>query len=221
MKLKSLLLRSAGSVVLALAATHSWAGPTSLVKLTGQVGFSCGTGNGGFERNCAEGEHVERGGFSLIYDPSVLDTDPGANKGLFQGAIKSFSMTVSQVNRPDLSFSLVGPGDFYRDSDGMGTDWMTWKMTLAETNGVVQPSAFSFGMVPLWSEDPNEIPSIDFWSAVIGLGAGGAGVHETDWLYGGSLNAEIIPSPVPAPGSLWLMLIGAGGVLAQRLRRRK
>ncbi|MEW6762002.1 MAG: hypothetical protein AB1437_14370 [Pseudomonadota bacterium] len=222
MRLRSFFIRSAGSVILALAAAQSWAGHMGLIKLTGQVGFSCWTGNGGFEQSCPTGDHVEKGTFSLIYDPSITDTDAGTNSGLFRGAITSFVMTVSQVNRPELRFSLVGRGDFRRefDADGMGQDWMSWKMMLDEEHGAVERSLFSFDMVPQTWEDPNGMPSTDFWSAVTGLGAGGAGVHETDWLYGGSLNVEVIPSPVPVPGSRWLMLIGAGGVLAQRLRRR-
>jgi hypothetical protein len=221
-RLKSLFFRSAGSVILALAAAQSWAGPMGLIKLTGQVGFSCGTGTGGFEQYCPTGDHVERGTFSLIYDPSIPDTDPGANSGLFQGAITSFVMTVSQVNRPELRFSLVGRGDFHRQFgvDGTGPDWMSWNMMLDEENGAVERSLFSFGMFPQTWDDPNGMPSTDFWSAVTGLGAGGAGVHETDWLYGGSLRTEIVPNPVPVPGSPWLMLIGAGGVLVQRMRRR-
>ena len=221
MRLRSLFFRSAGSVILALAAAQSWAGPMGLIKLTGQVGFSCWTGNGGFEQSCPTADHVEKGTFSLIYDPSITDTDAGTNSGLFRGAITSFVMTVSQVNRPELRFSLVGTGDFHREfDDGMGQDWMSWKMMLDEENGAVERSLFSFDMVPQTWEDPNGMPSTDFWSAVTALGAGGAGVHETDWLYGGGLKAEIIPNPVPVPGSLWLMFIGAGGVLVQRMRRR-
>lgn len=216
-----MFFRSAGGVILALAAAHSWAGPMGLVKLTGQVGFSCFTGTGGFEQNCSASEHVERGSFSLVYDPSIRDTDPGSSSGLFRGAIKSFTMTVSQVNRPDLSFSLVESGDFYRDfdADGWGSDWLRWNMMLDEEHGVVGRSLFSFGMYQQAWGNPNEMPSIDFWSGVTGFVGGGAGVNETDWL-NSSLDVEIIPNPVPAPGSLWLMLIGAGGVLVQRLRRQ-
>lgn len=218
MNLKSALLRNIGGLVLAVAATQSWAGAVSIVGLSGEVGFSCGTGTGGFEQHCSEGENVERGGFHLEYAPLTRDMDSSDSIGFFKGAISSFSMTVSQINRPSLTFSLVGRGDIYRG--GMWPEWVTWSMILKEENHVVKPSRFSFNMYGKFWEDPNDMPTADFWSTVTGFVAEGAGVSETDWLNGG-LNVYGNPRPIPVPGSLWLLFIGSAGIFLRWGRLRK
>lgn len=217
MRLTSLLFRTMSGLILAVAAAHSWAGPIGLVQVTGEVGFSCTTGTGGFEKYC-EDHHIETGMLSLIYDPIIPDSDHSEHHGLFRGTIRSFEMTVSQVNRPDLSFSLAGRGDIYRGWDG---DWFTWTMTLKEANDVFAPSLFSFGMYLQGAGNPNEMPAADIWPLVTAFGGGGAGVNETDWLYSGNLSASTIPRPVPAPPSIWLLLIGTAGALLQRRHLRK
>jgi len=224
MRLKSLLLCHVVGVILAIVAPQSSAGPVGLVHITGEVGFSGTTGTGGFERCCEDDwNHVERGYFSLIYDPLVPDTHQDDNQGLFRGAIRSFEMSVSQVNRPDLAFSLFGRGDLKRSflfSDGHG-DWVTWEMTLEEKNGFIQPSTFSFNMYyHSVSPNPNEMPPIEFWYWVTGYVGGGAGVVETDWLNHPSIRVEIIPRPIPVPGTGWLLLIGTGMAFLQRARHK-
>lgn len=217
MKFRSLLSRNIGGLILSVAAAQSAAGPMELVELTGQVGFSCGTGTGGFEGHCRSGENIESGPFRLVYDPLIPDTDHGANSGLFRGAIRSFVMTVSQINRPALHFSLVGRGDLHRHFTG-GLDFVTWRMALEEENGIVGPSMFSFQLYQLTWGDPNRMPTIDFWPVATGLVADGGGVGETDWLYSGRITAQSVPRPVPAPPSLWLLLIGGAAALLQRRR---
>lgn len=221
MKLRSLLLRHIGGLILAVVAVQSWAGPVSLIELRGQVGFSCGSGSGGFEHQCFGGENIEMGPFSLMYDPSIPDTDPRPDKGLFEGAIKSFTMTVSQLNRPDLVFSLVGQGDFERSISPFSENWLFWRMTLAEQNNVIAPSEFLFGMFNQAAGDPNTMPGIDYWSSVAAAGVTGAGVSETDWLQSPSITVHTDPGLLPAPPSLWLLLIGAAGAALQRGRLRK
>lgn len=214
---ESSFFRSVSAVILAVSATQSWARPIDLIELTGQVGFSCSTGTGGFENYCFKGENVERGAFRLVYDPLIPDTDRSTNTGLFRGTIRSFEMTVSQVNRADLAFSLVGQGNFYRGS--LDPDWVTWSMILKEENDVIETSWFSFGMYNHSAgHNPNEMPNIDFWShPLVGLVGGGAGVNETDWL-SSPISARTIPRPIPVPSSLWLLLIGAAGALVQQGR---
>lgn len=217
--MKSLLIRNLSALILALSTAQSWARPIDLIELTGQVGFSCYTGTGGFENYCSKGENVEKGNFRLVYDPLIPDTDHKMNAGLFRGTIRSFEMTVSQVNRADLAFSLVGRGNFSRGSSD--PDWLTWSMILKEESDVIKTSSFSFGMYN-WSasHNPNEMPTIDFWSpTLVGFGGGGAGVNETDWL-NSTISARTIPRPIPVPSSLWLLLIGAGA-LVQHGRMRK
>lgn len=217
--LKSLFRAITGLIILGAAAQCS-AGRMDTVWITGEVGFSCGTGTGGFEKYCSDGENIERGSFSLTYELSGRDSDLSEDRGFFRSAIKSFEMTVSQINRPHLYFSLVGHGDLQRS----GNDWVWWQMKLAEENGVVAPSSFMFGLYQLQLSNPNELPTSDFWSrGVVGLLGGGAGVSETDWLYPDSLRAGTVPGPVAIPesGSLWLMLIGLAGAAVQRRSARK
>lgn len=214
------LVRLLGGLLISIAATQSSAGYMDSVWVSGEVGFSCGTGTGGFEKYCSDGENIERGHFSLTYELSVRDSDSSVEGGLFRGAITSFEMGVSQINRPYLYFSLVGYGDIYRS----GNDWIWWRMTLAEANNVFEPSRFSFGLVQTQLANPNELPTSDFWlHNVIGLLGEGAGVSETDWLYPGSLHSGTIPGPVAisVPGSFWLMLVGLAGAALQRVRRRR
>lgn len=218
MSIASLSFRILNGLILTIAATQSWAGPVSLVQVTGEVGFSCTTGTGGFEQYCVD-HHIETGTLSLVYDSSIPDSDHSEHSGLFRGTIRSFEMTVSQVNRPALSFSLVGRGDIHRD--GLNGDWFGWSMILKEENGVVEPSLFWFGMYQPWPGNPNEMPSADVWPEVIAFGGGGAGVNETDWLYSGNLRVSSMPTPIPAPPSIWLLLIGAAGALLQSGRLRK
>lgn len=220
--MRPLFVRSISTLILAFCAAQSWAGPIDLVELTGNVGFSSTTGTGGFEADGPGGDNVERGPFRLVYDPIIPDTDTSETRGLFRGAIKSFEMTVSQINRPDLSFSLVGRGDLYREfSDVAGTDGVTWSMILAEENGVVAPSLFSFRMYRETWGNPNSMPTIDFWPTAIAYIADGAGVQETDWLSSGSITARTVPRPVPAPPTLWLLIIGAAAALFPRVRPGK
>ncbi|MBQ5947530.1 hypothetical protein [Massilia sp. ST3] len=217
MVLNSLLFRYISGLILAIAAAHSSAGPMPLVQVSGEIAFGGYTGTGGFEQY-DDRDHVERGSFTLIYDPLIPDTDHDNNRGLFRGAIRSFVMSVSQVNRPGLSFSLVGRGDLHR-SNG---DWVSWEMTLEEENDVFEPSMFWFGMYQQNSGNSNEMPTIEFWSkTLVGLGGGGAGVNETDWLDSRTLTAGTIPRPVPVPPSLWLLAIGAAAGLLQQKRLRK
>lgn len=220
MRLKSLLFRYFGGLILALVSTQSWAGPIDLVEIRGLVGFSCSSGSGGFEQDCVN-DNIEIGPFSLIYDPSVPDTDSSQDRGLFQDAIRSFSMTVSQKYRPDLVFSLVGYGDFHRLRTAQLEGWLYWDMILSEKNNVLPPSRFSFGWwEPVMPGDPNEMPTTDFWFTRTPFGGGTTGVGETDWLYGG-LSVHTVPRPLPAPPSLWLLLIGVAGAFLQRGRLRK
>lgn len=223
MILKSALFRFICGLLISAAAAQSSAGHLDSVWVSGEVNFSCGTGTGGFEKYCSAGENIERGNFYLTYEISVPDSSSNVDGGFFQGAITSFEMSVSQINRPDLYFSLVGYGDISRHDE-----WIWWEMTLAEANSVVAPSRFSFGLVHFHQlanlANPNELPTSDFWLGdVIGLLGGGAGAHETDWLYPGSLHAGTIPGPVdiPVPGSFWLILVGLAGAALQRVRPRK
>lgn len=217
MRLNSLLFRSISALILALSASQGVAAPRDLVEVTGEVGFSCLTGNGGFEHYCGYGENVESGPFRMIYDPWTPDTDNSDNAGLFRGTIRSFAMNVSQVNRPDLQFSLVGRGDFSREfSFVTGLDSLVWHMTLIEENGVVGTSLFTFRMYRETWGNPNVMPTPDFWPDAVAYIAYGAGVEETDWLNSGDFTVRTVPRPVPAPPSLWLMLIGAAAALCLR-----
>lgn len=221
MKPRSPCFHLVAGLVLAIAAAQSWAAPISLIELRGQVGFSCGSGSGGFEQQCSGGENIEMGPFSLLYDPSVSDTDPSPDKGLFEGAIRAFTMTVSQLKRPALVFSLVGSGDFERSVSPSNEDRLFWRMTLAEQNNVVAPSEFVFRLLNQTAGDPNTMPSIDYWSTVAADGVTGAGVAEIDWLQSTSITVDTDPGLLPTPSSLWLLMIGAAGAVLQRGRLRK
>ena len=221
MKLGSLLFRHIGGLILAVAAAHSWANPVGLVELSGLAGFSCASGTGGFEKDCANGDNIEFGPFNLIYDPSVPDTDPNQDRGFFKNAIRSFSMTLSQNHRPDLVFSLVGQGDFIRSINSQNEARLTWAMVLKEKNNVIPHSLFTFGWQDPLIRNPNEMPGTDFWFTSIPLDAGTTGVSESDWVYSsGSLSVRTVPRPLPAPPSSWLLVIGAAGALFQRWRSR-
>lgn len=215
MNLKRAFHRNLGGLIFWLVSAQSWAGPVGLVQLSGPVAFSCGTGTGGFEGYCPFDDNIERGWFTLTYDPLIPDTDQDDGRGLFRNAIRSFDMTVSQLYRPDLAFSLVGRGDLSRESHW--SDSFYWEMTLREKNNTFAPSLFSFHMYRQAWGNPNEMPTVELWPEVIGYVGGGAGVNETDWLPG-SISADFIPRPVPVPGSLWLLLIGAAGVIFNRKR---
>lgn len=217
MNLRVLLNRCISVVLLSLFAPYCWAYPVELIRLTGAVGWSCGTGTGGFESGCQP--NVEQGRFDLIYDPLIPDSDSRNEVGLFRGAITYFTMTVSQTTRPDLLFSLVGRGDIYRGFTSAGGEGMSWHITLSEDRNTFPISLFTFGMYfSGWAENVNEVPTTEnLWQRqVTGLVASGAGVSETDWLYPGSLVASSIARPVPIPSTLWLCLVGAGMMLVRQ-----
>lgn len=223
MKLRTLFFRRISTLILAFAATQSWAGPVDLIEVTGYVGFSSVSGSGGFEPDTPNGENVERGPFRLVYDPMIPDTDSSEMNGFFPGAIKSFVMIVGQESRPALRFSLVGQGNITRYfSDTTGMDSVTWWMTLREENGVFEPSMFQFQMFlyELGNVNVNVLPGTGYWPNATAYGAATPGVHEHDWLHG-SMTARTVPTPVPAPPTLWLLLIGAAAALIPRIRPGK
>lgn len=220
MRFLSKVACSLGALVLSLVSAQCWAVPTDLVKLSGQIGFSCDTGNGGFEKDqCSE---IQHGPFTLIYDPLIPDTDPSDDHALYRNAIRSFDMTISQLYRPALVFSLVGSGDISVWADQHGEGGITWHMLLKEQNNVVDPSIFTFNLIffPGFVNTAT-MPTVDEWNtrttAYIG---GGAGASETDWLYS-PLTAQTIPRPLPVPASPWLLSIGAAMAVLQGRKLRK
>lgn len=109
-------MRIMGSLaVAAVLAAGSLGAQASLVVVTAPVGWSCGTGTGGFEPGCTP--DVERGTLNFTYELSTPDSDPDPLRGAFQGAITSFSMTVKQQTRPDLNFVLAGSGFIFTQSE--------------------------------------------------------------------------------------------------------
>lgn len=218
MKLRTLFFRSISTIILACAVTQSRAGPTDLVELTGYIGFSSVTGSGGFEIDTPNGDNVEWGPFRLIYDPGIPDTDNSELRGLFPGAIKSFVMIIGQEYRPALRFALVGRGDISREfSATTSMDSVQWLMTLREENGVIDPSLFFFRMFRYgWGNVNVTMPPIDYWRTATANEAGTGSIGELDWLWG-PISARTVPRPVPAPPTVWLLLIGAAAILSARV----
>jgi hypothetical protein len=198
-----------------------WINPAqaSLIQVSGQLGWSCGTGSGGFEPGCAP--DVERGTFSFAYDTSVIDSDSRIGYGLFLDAFRSFTMTVEQTTRPDLLFTLTGGENAITRGLSGDADWLRITVALAEVSSAVSASSFTFNFLVCCRGVgfPDETPTIEnYWSrSPYGLVAYGTGVGETDWLYNATLRAAVIPEP-SAP---LLLTIGLLALMSTRRRRYK
>lgn len=199
---------------LALASIHSEA--STLVTVSAPVGWSCGTGTGGFEAGC--NPNVEQGTFGFTYDLSVADSDPDPTRGVFQGAITSFYMTVQQKTRPDLLFTLAGANSITLGSPGGD---LGFRLDLAAFD-----QSGSMGTASIWlnvyrvsylmshPDGLNYLPGASFWSGAVAFvgNVSGAGynVNETDW--GVAFDASGAEQRAPEPGTVGLMLLGLGAV---------
>lgn len=218
MNFKTTMATLIGGLILLAMSNQSSANPIGLVEVTGRVGFSCATGTGQYEGLCPGDSGTINGDFKLIYDPLIPDTDGRQDYGLFRNSVRFFVLNVDQINRPDLTFTLVGRGDFSRTSIGYA-EFANWKMILAEEHGFYDPSVFSFNVSTQRVGDVNQLPTLEFWSEHLTPSfSGGAGAVELDWLNSQTLQARMIPRPVPLPSSAWLMLIGIAALANYRNR---
>ena len=207
---------------LALASIHSEA--STLVSVSAPVGWSCGTGTGGFEAGC--NPNVEQGTFGFTYDLSVADSDPDPTRGLFQGAITSFHMTVQQETRPDLQFTLAGANSITLGSPG-GDLGFSLNLAAFDQSGslgtaTIRLNVYRVSYLMSHPDGLNHLPGASFWSgatAFVGNVSGaGYNVNETDW--GVSFSANGAERRIPEPATGVLMLVGLAAV-AFAPRRRK
>jgi hypothetical protein len=210
--MKRLLALTIGTVLFLAASAHA-----ALIEVSGRSDWSCGTGTGGFEPGCSP--DVETGVFSFTYDADAVDEDPAILRAVYSNIIRSFTMTVEQESRPDLLFTLASPVNSLRSGVSQsGETYVTFSVTLAESNNVVGTSAFTFNTyrngVPIV---PSVLPTPDnYWPRnIIGFVGSGAGVTETDWLHPGSITSRVIPEPA-AP-----LLLAAGLLALISVRRRR
>lgn len=193
------------------------------ISVSADVGWSCGTGTGGFEAGCI----TERGRLEFTYEDSVLDTNPDPNAGTFEGAIVSFRMLVNQELRPDLRFALVpGPSRITTTALGAGDLYATFSWLGTEASGLFPASSFSFSVynVSNLSHEGGSlsaVPSLAFWQGATAYGAsvaplnGTATVGETDW--GQSFVASAAPEASSlAMAALGLLIVGAATPAGRR-----
>lgn len=197
----------------------------SEILVSGNVGWSCGTGTGGFEPLC--NPDVERGYFELLYDDSAVDSDPAYETGLFDSSVLSFRMIVEQSTRPNLEFELAsGPTQISSRVLGGSDLSVSFRFLMSEASALFPVSEVSLGFVSVSflsrGGDPSLAPTLAFWDNAYGHGANVRPldgsfrtVGETDWA------PRPIASPAPEPETLAMALLGLTMVGGAVLRSRR
>ena len=162
-----------------------------IVLVTAQVGWSCGTGTGGFEPGCSP--DLEQGQLTMTYDSAAIDTDAAPGQGTFVNPLYSFRMTVEQTARPDLVFTLAGSSRLGFGSDGFGSK-LTLHVDVVDESGALGRGSFILDVVsPDDLLDHDQMPQVPFWQFARGIGGSGYGVQETDWAPGFAATAVTEP----------------------------
>lgn len=197
--------------LLLLAMLVATSAQASLISVTANSGWSCGTGTGGFEPGCSP--NVEFGMMNFVYDTSVLDSDPDPLSGVYLGALVAFTMTVEQQTRPDLFFTLApGPNELRVPS--FAEKWVRLRFVATEQSGAYGDSSdmlFSLGFYHAGIFADDSLPGASYWEGATALVGDVAGVNETDFAW------NIRAVEIPVPGTLALICIG----LPLLARRRK
>lgn len=164
----------------------------------------------------------ELGTMNMVYDTSVLDSDPSAAVGVYDGAIVSFTMTVAQQNRPDLFFTLAPGSNSIRISFPTGNKAFQLSFTAQDQSGAYGLVAAYLQGYRIYSGPFDDlIPDAAYWNSGIAAQPGWVGpAQETDW--GWNFRAVTL---VPTSDTLALLLAGAipltaGAIAGQRVGRR-
>jgi len=206
--------------ILALAMLVAGSANAALISVTANSGWSCGTGDGGFEAGCTP--DVEYGMVNFVYDTSVPDSNPNPSPeiGVYSGALVAFTMTVEQQTRPDLFFTLAPGPNTLRVGLYEGVTFLRLEFNATEQSGAFgESSDMQFGLNiygGFYVDMPEmSLPGVSYWdsaTAYVGGASGpGGGASETDWAW--SFRAV----EIPLPGTLALM--GLGLLLAARGRK--
>lgn len=189
----------------------------ALISVTADIGWSCGTGTGGFEPGCSP--DVERGMMNFVYNTSISDSDASPATGVYSGAIVAFTMTVEQQTRPDLFFTLAPGPNSFNVSTASGDKGFSISLTAQEHSGAYGLVDFIFNGYAvgpsLWPHD--SIPAASYWERATAYVAWAVeGPTETDW----GINFRAV-TLVPVTGTLALLFGGALPLLAGGLLRRR
>lgn len=194
----------------------------ALISVTADVGWSCGTGTGGFESGCTP--QVEWGKMNLVYNTSVSDSDASSTHGAYSGAIVAFTMTVEQQSRPDLFFTLAPGPNAFEVWTGNGDKAFSISLTAQDQSGAYGYVGFRLNGYRTGLLLPDDlIYSTSDWAKAIGYVASAYTgppaadwVSETDWSTG--FRAVTL---VSTADTLALLLGGAVPLFAGALVRRR
>lgn len=193
-RLKAIAPRVAASALVAVSAIAHGA----LITVEAAVGWSCTTGNGGFEPGCTP--DVELGRLRFSYEAVFADSNPAPDTGTFSGLITDFRMTVAQDARPDLEFQLVGGGSmsFTRFGAGGADQRLTINVVVDDLSGSLGIGSLSLNVYNTnYLSTLDAPPAVAFWLGAFANVGTGYGASERDW--GTNFRATI-----PEPGSAML-----------------
>lgn len=188
----------------------------ALISVTADVGWSCGTGSGGFEPGCSP--NVERGMMNFVYNTSIADSDASPATGVYGGAIVAFTMTVEQQTRPDLFFTLAPGPNAFNVYTAAGDKGFSVVLTAQEHSGAYGYVDFQFNGYAVGLPLDDLIPSRSYWDRAGAYVAWASvdNVSETDW----GINFRAV-TLVPTSGTLALLLGGAISLTAGAVARRR